>query len=150
MPRGRRRMRLKRKKLCFYAAAGVLAYFLYMTCLPIHLDILTLARKTGTHSTVLKTELTHNLLLVFWIRDILLRIRIPGSVPRCVVGLQAAKKTQFFLCFLCLHNFSKIKKSQNSRNQGFSYFFCLIIEGFGFVPLSIRIRIPNTAFTAIH
>ena len=31
-----------------------------------------------------------------------------------------------------LHNFSKIKvkkKSQNNRNQGFSYYFCLMIEG---------------------
>jgi hypothetical protein len=32
----------------------------------------------------------------------------------------------------------KIKKSQNSRNQGFSYYFCLMIEGSGFgsVPLT--------------
>jgi hypothetical protein len=33
-----------------------------------------------------------------------------------------------------LHHFSKIKvkkKSQNSRNQGFSYYFCLMIEGSG-------------------
>jgi hypothetical protein len=31
-----------------------------------------------------------------------------------------------------LHHFSQIKskkKSQNSRNQGFSYFFCLLMEG---------------------
>jgi hypothetical protein len=35
---------------------------------------------------------------------------------------------------LHLHHFSKIKiqkESQNSRNQGFSYFFCIIIEGSG-------------------
>jgi hypothetical protein len=34
-----------------------------------------------------------------------------------------------------LHNFSKIKcqkESQNSRNQGFSYYFCMMIEGSGF------------------
>jgi hypothetical protein len=74
-------MRLKRKKLCLYAAGGVLAYFFYMTCLPIHLDILTLARKTGTHSTVPVTEFIHILILVLWIRDILVRIRIRGSVP---------------------------------------------------------------------
>ena len=33
---------------------------------------------------------------------------------------------------LHLHHFSKIKiqkESQNSRNQGFSYYFCIIIEG---------------------
>ncbi len=28
------------------------------------------------------------------------------------------------------------KKSQNSRNQGFSYFFCLMIEGSGSIPLT--------------
>jgi hypothetical protein len=50
MRRGLRKMRLKRKKLCVYAAAGVLAYFFYMTCLPIHLDIVTLARKTEANS----------------------------------------------------------------------------------------------------
>ncbi len=35
---------------------------------------------------------------------------------------------------LHLHHFSKIrskKKSQNSRNQGFSYYFCMMIEGSG-------------------
>jgi hypothetical protein len=33
-----------------------------------------------------------------------------------------------------LHHFSKIKsqtKSENSNNQGFSYYFCLMIEGSG-------------------
>jgi hypothetical protein len=33
-----------------------------------------------------------------------------------------------------LHYFSKIKsqrESQNSRNQGFSYYFCMMIEGSG-------------------
>jgi hypothetical protein len=33
-----------------------------------------------------------------------------------------------------LHHFSKIKsqkKSQNSRNQGFSYYFCMMKEGSG-------------------
>jgi hypothetical protein len=28
------------------------------------------------------------------------------------------------------------KKSQNSRSQGFSYYFCLMIEGSGSVPLT--------------
>jgi hypothetical protein len=50
-----------------------------------------------------------------------------------------------------------IKKSQNSRNQGFSYYLCLMIEGSGSVPrtygsktgrpknvLVLRIRIRNT------
>jgi hypothetical protein len=57
-------------------------------------------------------------------------------------------------------NFSKIKshkKSQNSRNQCFSYYFCLIIEGSGFLtngsgsgsPKNVwilRIRIRNTGY----
>jgi hypothetical protein len=43
-----------------------------------------------------------------------------------------------------------IKKSQNSGNRGFSYYFCLIIEGSGARtngsgrPKNIRIRIRNT------
>jgi hypothetical protein len=47
--------------------------------------------------------------------------------------------TQFFLLIryflkLHIHHFSKIKsqkESQNSRNKGFSYFFCTMIEGSG-------------------
>ncbi len=52
------------------------------------------------------------------------------------------------------------KKSQNSRNQGFSTYFCLMIEGSGSIPLTngsgsrmpknmwIRIRICNTGFSS--
>ena len=82
--------------------------------------------------------------------------------------------TQFFApyCILKvhLHYFSKIKsqkESENRRNQGFSYYFCLMIEGSGSgtrsgsIPLTsgsgsgrpkhicirwIRIRIHNTDF----
>ncbi len=41
--------------------------------------------------------------------------------------------------------YTKIKfmKSQNYRNQGFSYYFCLMIEGSG-RPKNIRIRIRNS------
>jgi hypothetical protein len=57
-----------------------------------------------------------------------------------------------------------LKESQNSRNQGFSYYFCMMIEGFGAgsIPLTsgsgsgrpknmwIRwIRIRNTAINSI-
>ncbi len=88
--------------------------------------------------------------------------------------LRCQPKTNFFKNFLCLllfegtftvlHNFSKIKspkESQNSRNPGFSYYFCMMIEGSGSgsIPLingsgsrrtkniliRIRIRIRNTA-----
>ncbi len=69
--------------------------------------------------------------------------------------------TQFFSAFyflkVHLHHFSNIKsqkESQYSRNQGFSYYFCMMIEGSGsgsWRPKNmwirrIRIRIRNTAF----
>jgi hypothetical protein len=57
-----------------------------------------------------------------------------------VIDLQDANKKQIkkksfsasFFLKVHLHHFSKIKvkkKSQNSRNQGFAYYFCLMIEG---------------------
>ncbi len=57
-----------------------------------------------------------------------------------VIDLQDANKKQIFYfifsAYYCLkihlHLFSKIKcrkESQNSRNQGFSYYFCMMIEG---------------------
>ncbi len=57
-----------------------------------------------------------------------------------VIDLQDASKKKFFVhtayYFLKvhLHHFSKIKslkESQNSRNQGLSYYFCMMIEGSG-------------------
>ncbi len=59
-----------------------------------------------------------------------------------VLDIQDAKKNYFFLSFSAhyflkvhLHHFYKIKnvtkKSQNSRNQGFSFYFCLMIGGSG-------------------
>ncbi len=50
-----------------------------------------------------------------------------------VINLQNANKKLIFYLFSAYH-FSKIKspkKSQNSRNKGFSYYFCLLIEGPG-------------------
>jgi hypothetical protein len=41
-------------------------------------------------------------------------------------------KIAYYFLKVHLHHFSKIrsqKVSQNSRNQGFSYYFCMIIEG---------------------
>jgi hypothetical protein len=46
----------------------------------------------------------------------------------------SSKFTAYYFLKVHLHNFSKIKvikKSQNSRNRGFSYYFCLIIEWSG-------------------
>ncbi len=51
--------------------------------------------------------------------------------------------------FLKLHLKKSQKESQNSRNQGFSYYFCMMIEGSGSGrPKNtwIRIRIRNTVF----
>jgi hypothetical protein len=59
-----------------------------------------------------------------------------------VIDLQDASKNKFvnaifstyYFLKLDLHHFSKIKsqkESQNSRNQGFSYYFCMMIEGSG-------------------
>ncbi len=91
------------------------------------------------------------------------------------IDLQDASKKLIFNTifsaydFLKLHlyHFSKIKiqkESQNSRNQGFSYYFCMMIEGSGSIPptsgsgsgswrpkntwirIRIRIRIRNTGW----
>ncbi len=79
---------------------------------------------------------------VFRIRDILVQIRIFGSLPRTngygsrsasfVSDLQDANKNLFFSLFFegaALHHSSHINiinKSQNSRNQGVSFYFCLM------------------------
>ncbi len=101
----------------------------------------------------------------FWLMD-------PDSDPDpaiFVIDLQDANKKQIFNTIFSayyflkvhLHNFSKIKsqkESQNRRKQGFSYYFCMMIEGS--IPLTsgsgsgrpknmwirwIRLRIRNTA-----
>jgi hypothetical protein len=95
---------------------------------------------------------------VLWIRDILVGIRIPGSVSLTdpdlalfVSGFQDVNNNEFFLHFLAFH-FLKVHlhqslkrkchkgKSKNSRNQSFSYFFCLMMEG-----KNLQIRTYNTA-----
>ncbi len=58
-----------------------------------------------------------------------------------VIDLQDVNKELFFLSFsayhflrVYLHHFSKIKSHKevtNSRNQGFSYYFCVTIDGSG-------------------
>ncbi len=77
-----------------------------------------------------------------------------------VINLQDASKklifntifSAYYFLKLHLHHFSKIKsqkESQNSRNQGFSYYFCVLLEGSGSgrpKNMCIRwIRIRNTA-----
>jgi hypothetical protein len=55
--------------------------------------------------------------------------------------------------YIIFQRYKVIKKSQNSRNQCFSYYFCLMIEGSGSGKpkniwihwIKIRIRIRNTA-----
>ncbi len=103
---------------------------------------------------------------MFRIHDILgwIRIRILGSMlltngsgswirtPAIfVIDLQDARKKLIFNTIFSasnflkvhLHHFSKIKsqkKSQNRRNHGFSYYFCMMIErsgsGAGSIPLT--------------
>jgi hypothetical protein len=59
-----------------------------------------------------------------------------------IIDLQDTNKKQILKKMFCLllfegiylHHFSKIKnqkESQNSRNEGFSYYFCMMIEGSG-------------------
>ena len=116
---------------------------------------------------------------MFRVHDILEWIRILGSMPLIngsgswigillfsSLTLKMPTKNNFcfniFSVYYCLkvhlHNFPKIKshkESQNRRNQGFSYYFCMMTEGSvsGSIPLTngrpknmwIRwIRIQNT------
>jgi hypothetical protein len=64
-----------------------------------------------------------------------------------VIDLQDASKklifntifSAYYFLKVHLHLFSKIKSQkepQNSRNQGFSYYFCTMIEGSGSIPLT--------------
>jgi hypothetical protein len=92
----------------------------------------------------------------------------PDPAIFVIVLQDASKKTNFLHNFSAyyflkthLHHFSKInsqKESQNSRNQGVSYYFCMMIEGSGsvsgrpenmwirWIRIRIRIRIRNTAY----
>ncbi len=117
---------------------------------------------------------------VLRIHDILLWIRIRGSMPLtngsgsgcgygscyfCHWPSRFQQKTKFFYLLLFEGTFTsffrdKKSKLQNSRNQGFSYYFGLMIDGSGTIPLisgyrsesrvpnsiriRIRIRIRNT------
>ncbi len=77
----------------------------------------------------------------FWLID-------PDPDPAIfVIDLQDASKKQIFNRIISayyvlkvhLHHFSKIKsqkESQNRRNQGYSYYFCMMIEGSGSIPLT--------------
>jgi hypothetical protein len=97
---------------------------------------------------------------VLRVRDILAWIRIFGSVTLTNGSTDAdpevprtyIRNTGTFTSFFKDKIKSK-KKSQNSRNQGFSYYFCLMMEGAGSVfvttdpdadpggPKNIRVRI---------
>ncbi len=49
------------------------------------------------------------------------------------------KFSAYYFLKVYLHHFSKIKsqkESQNKRYQGFSYYFCMMIEGSGSIPLT--------------
>jgi hypothetical protein len=70
---------------------------------------------------------------VFWIRDILLRSKF-----FCVLPFEGK-------FYIILQSQNVIKKSQNSRNQGFSYYFCFLIEGSGSVQIMIDQGGPKTS-----
>jgi hypothetical protein len=64
-----------------------------------------------------------------------------------VIALQDANKklikkksfSAYYFLKVHFHHFSKTKspkKSQNSRNQGFPYYFYLMVEGSGSIPLT--------------
>jgi hypothetical protein len=64
-----------------------------------------------------------------------------------VIDLQDASKklifntifSAYYFLKVHLHTFSEIKsqkESQNRRNQGFSYYFCMTIKGSGSIPLT--------------
>ncbi len=83
---------------------------------------------------------------VMRIHDILGWIRI-RSLLFSSLTFKIQQKTNFFNTIfsayyflkLHLHHFLKKKsqkESQNSRNQGFSYYFCMTIEGSGSIPLT--------------
>ena len=87
---------------------------------------------------------------VFRNRNILVRIRILGSVPlnngsgsgsgseSCSFNSDLQIIFFFFIFFLITFTsfFTDKKKSQNSRNQGFLTIFCLMMGGSRSVPLS--------------
>ncbi len=91
--------------------------------------------------------------------DIVVRIRILilGSIPLLTgrdsdtdpapepaITFNMASKNHFYLSFFAYYfllfeaTFFKDKKSQNSMNRGFYYYFCLMIEGSGAGSRSVR------------
>jgi hypothetical protein len=103
---------------------------------------------------------------VFRIHNILVWIRIRGSMPltngsgSCYFRHRPSRcqqKTNFLFNFFCLllfedtfTFFSKIKsqkESQNISNQGYSYYFCMMIEGSrsGFVSFWACGILPSTS-----
>jgi hypothetical protein len=84
---------------------------------------------------------------VLWIRDILVRMDPDPRIRTNDVGmrillfssmtLKMQKKNfhKFFCLLLFEGTLKRHKKSQNRRNQGFSYYFCLLKDG----PASVQL-----------
>ncbi len=108
--------------------------------------------------------------ILVWIRILLfssLTFKMPTKNNFCLNIFSA-----YYCLKVHLHNFPKIKsqkESQNSRNQGFSYYFCMMTEGSGSISLTsgsgsesgrpknmwiwwirIKIRIRNTAWKYVR
>ncbi len=111
----------------------------------------------------------HDILVWIRIRRFMTLTNESGSGP-CYFrhwSSRCQQKTNFFKNIFCLSlfkgtftSFSKIKsqkESRNIRNQGFSYYFCMMIEGFGsrrpkhiqIRRIRIRIRIRNSGSGAL-
>ncbi len=72
--------------------------------------------------------------------DILEWFRIRGSMPLTNGSGSWIRILIFSSLTVITHNIIflrlKIKRVTNSRNQGFSYYFCMMIEGSGSIPLT--------------
>jgi hypothetical protein len=68
-----------------------------------------------------------------------------------VSDLQKANKKYFCLLLFegTFTSFVNDKKSQNSKNLGFSYYFCFMMEGSGYVPLTNRSGRPKNLRTEL-
>ncbi len=78
---------------------------------------------------------------MLWIREIFCTDPAPALFVRDVKDV---KKNSFFQVFCLLQ---VIKKAQNSRNKGFSYYFCLM-EGFGSVQIMTDSERPQNFYNS--
>jgi hypothetical protein len=111
-------------------------------------SILVLSNNFRHHRNSLKVLLPllriHDILVRIWIRT--LPVPLTNGSGSCFFR-QWPLKWQLkiilliTLCsyiYIIFQKYNVINKSQNSRNQGFSFYFCLMKEGSGFIPRTNR------------